>query len=72
MTRAGRTVVVLFAAALLGRIVRAVPQPQILEPLAKLLPAAVQGWTPVPPDDLYDQFTKNVAEIREKGCKATC
>jgi len=54
MTRAGRTVVVLFAAALLGRIARAVPQPQILEPLAKLLPAAVQGWTPAAPDDLYD------------------
>jgi protein-disulfide isomerase len=27
---------------------------------------------PGAPDDLYDQFTKNVAEIREKGCKATC
>ncbi len=27
---------------------------------------------PGAPDDLYDQLTKNVAEIREKGCKATC
>lgn len=27
---------------------------------------------PGAPDDLYDQFTKNVTEIREKGCKATC
>jgi protein-disulfide isomerase len=27
---------------------------------------------PGAPDDLYDQFVKNVAEIREKGCKATC
>jgi protein-disulfide isomerase len=24
------------------------------------------------PDDLYDELTKNVAEVREKGCKATC
>jgi len=24
------------------------------------------------PDDLYDQLTKNVADVREKGCKATC
>jgi protein-disulfide isomerase len=27
---------------------------------------------PGAPDDLYDQLTKNVAEVREKGCKATC
>jgi 2-hydroxychromene-2-carboxylate isomerase len=27
---------------------------------------------PGAPDDLYDQFVKDVAEIREKGCKATC
>jgi protein-disulfide isomerase len=27
---------------------------------------------PGAPDDLYEQFTKNVAEVREKGCKATC
>ena len=27
---------------------------------------------PGAPDDLYDQLTKNVAEIRENGCKATC
>jgi protein-disulfide isomerase len=27
---------------------------------------------PGAPDDLYDQLTKDVAEIREKGCKATC
>ena len=27
---------------------------------------------PGAPDDLYDQLTKNVGEIREKGCKATC
>ena len=27
---------------------------------------------PGAPDDLYDQFVKNVAQIREKGCKATC
>ena len=27
---------------------------------------------PGAPDDLYDQLTKNVTEIREKGCKATC
>jgi len=27
---------------------------------------------PGAPDDLYDQLTANVAEIREKGCKATC
>jgi protein-disulfide isomerase len=24
------------------------------------------------PDDLYDQLTAKVAEVREKGCKATC
>ena len=24
------------------------------------------------PDDLYEQLTKDVAEIREKGCKAKC
>jgi protein-disulfide isomerase len=27
---------------------------------------------PGAPDDLYDQLTKKVAEVREKGCKATC
>jgi len=27
---------------------------------------------PGAPDDLYDELTKNVAEVREKGCKATC
>jgi protein-disulfide isomerase len=27
---------------------------------------------PGAPDDLYDQLSKNVAEVREKGCKATC
>ncbi len=27
---------------------------------------------PGAPDDLYDQLTKNVADIRAKGCKATC
>jgi len=27
---------------------------------------------PGAPDDLYDQLTKHVAEIRENGCKATC
>jgi protein-disulfide isomerase len=27
---------------------------------------------PGAPDDLYDQFVKDVAQIREKGCKATC
>lgn len=27
---------------------------------------------PGAPDDLYDQLTKNVTEIREKGCKVTC
>jgi protein-disulfide isomerase len=27
---------------------------------------------PGAPDDLYDQLTKNVSEVREKGCKATC
>ena len=27
---------------------------------------------PGAPDDLYDQLTKNVAEVREKGCTATC
>ena len=27
---------------------------------------------PGAPDDLYDQFVAKVAEIREKGCKATC
>jgi hypothetical protein len=27
---------------------------------------------PGAPDDLYDQLTKNVTEIHEKGCKATC
>ena len=24
------------------------------------------------PDDLYEQLTKDVAEVREKGCKAKC
>ena len=24
------------------------------------------------PDDLYDELKKNVADVREKGCKATC
>lgn len=27
---------------------------------------------PGAPDDLYDQLTKNVSEVREKGCKVTC
>jgi protein-disulfide isomerase len=27
---------------------------------------------PGAPDDLYDQLTAKVAEVREKGCKATC
>jgi hypothetical protein len=27
---------------------------------------------PGAPDDLYDQLTANVADVREKGCKATC
>jgi protein-disulfide isomerase len=27
---------------------------------------------PGAPDDLYDQLTKNVAEVREKGCGSTC
>jgi len=27
---------------------------------------------PGAPDDLYDQLTKNVTEIREKGCEVTC
>jgi protein-disulfide isomerase len=27
---------------------------------------------PGAPDDLYDQLTKKVVEVREKGCKATC
>jgi protein-disulfide isomerase len=27
---------------------------------------------PGAPEDLYDQLVANVAEIREKGCKATC
>ena len=27
---------------------------------------------PGAPDDLYDQFTAKVSEVREKGCKATC
>ena len=27
---------------------------------------------PGAPDDLYDQCVKDVAQIREKGCKATC
>ena len=27
---------------------------------------------PGAPDDLYEQLTKNVSEVREKGCKATC
>jgi protein-disulfide isomerase len=27
---------------------------------------------PGAPDDLYDQLTAKIAEVREKGCKATC
>jgi protein-disulfide isomerase len=27
---------------------------------------------PGAPDDLYEQLTKKVADVREKGCKATC
>jgi protein-disulfide isomerase len=27
---------------------------------------------PGAPDDLYDQLTKNVAEVRQKGCSSTC
>jgi len=27
---------------------------------------------PGAPDDLFDQLTKNVAEVREKGCASTC
>jgi protein-disulfide isomerase len=27
---------------------------------------------PGAPDDLYDQLTAKVGEVREKGCKATC
>ena len=27
---------------------------------------------PGAPDDLYDQLKANVAEVREKGCAATC
>jgi protein-disulfide isomerase len=27
---------------------------------------------PGAPDDLYDQMTAKIAEVREKGCKATC
>jgi predicted DsbA family dithiol-disulfide isomerase len=27
---------------------------------------------PGAPDDLYDQLVAKVAEVREKGCKATC
>jgi protein-disulfide isomerase len=27
---------------------------------------------PGAPDNLYDEFTDKVAEVREKGCKATC
>ena len=37
-------------------------------------PSTLVGDQVIPgaPDDLYDQLVKNVSEIREKGCKATC
>jgi hypothetical protein len=54
MNRAIRTGIILLAAALAARMAVPAPQTDTFDRLKKLCPAAVLGWAPVGPGDLYD------------------